>query len=76
MGPPAGMNEDETVIEIIEKFEAFKKWAKAKIETVWERTLTFRQKWLNDGNTKRDQTQPGIWPALLWAVKGLLANRI
>ena len=34
MGPPAGMNEDETVIEIIEKFEAFKKWAKAKIETV------------------------------------------
>ena len=34
MGLPAGMNEDETVIEIIEKFEAFKKWAKAKIETV------------------------------------------
>ena len=34
MGTPAGMNEDETVIEILEKFEAFKKWAKTKIETV------------------------------------------
>jgi len=34
MGTPTGMNEDETVIEILEKFEAFKKWAKTKIETV------------------------------------------
>lgn len=33
MGTPTGMNEDETVIEILEKFEAFKKWAKTKIET-------------------------------------------
>ena len=31
---PTGMNEDETVIEILEKFEAFKKWAKTKIETL------------------------------------------
>ena len=34
MGAPTGMNEDETVIEILEKFEAFKKWAKTKIETL------------------------------------------
>lgn len=34
MGTPTGMNEDETVIEILEKFEAFKKWAKTKIETL------------------------------------------
>lgn len=34
MATPTGMNEDETVIEILEKFEAFKKWAKTKIETV------------------------------------------
>lgn len=34
MGAPTGMSEDETVIEILEKFEAFKKWAKTKIETV------------------------------------------
>lgn len=34
IGTPIGMNEDEIVIEILEKFEAFKKWAKNKIETV------------------------------------------
>jgi len=27
-----GLNSDETAIEIIEKFESFKKWAKSKIE--------------------------------------------
>jgi len=31
---PNGVNSDETAIEIIEKFEAFKKWAKTKIETL------------------------------------------
>lgn len=34
MGTPTGMNEDETVVEILEKFESFKKWAKTKIETL------------------------------------------
>jgi hypothetical protein len=32
--PPTGMNDDETVVEILEKFEAFKKWAKTKIESI------------------------------------------
>jgi hypothetical protein len=32
--PPAGMNEDVTVIEILEKFEAFKRWAKTKIDAL------------------------------------------
>lgn len=31
---PAGMNDDETAKEIIEKFEAFKKWAKTKIDAI------------------------------------------
>jgi len=31
---PIGMNENQSVIEILEKFESFKKWAKTKIETV------------------------------------------
>lgn len=34
MGTPIGMNEDETVIEILKKFEAFKKWAKNEIESI------------------------------------------
>lgn len=34
MGTPIGMNEDETVIEILQKFESFKVWAKSKIETL------------------------------------------
>ena len=32
MMAPDGMNEDETAIEIMKKFEAFKKWAKTLIE--------------------------------------------
>lgn len=32
ISPPIGMNDDETAKEIIEKFIAFKKWAKTKIE--------------------------------------------
>lgn len=32
--PPSGMNEDVTVIEILEKFEAFKRWAKTKIDAL------------------------------------------
>jgi len=31
---PNGVNSDKTAIEIIEKFESFKKWAKNKIETL------------------------------------------
>jgi len=31
---PSGLGADETAIEIIEKFEAFKKWAKTKIENI------------------------------------------
>lgn len=34
IGTPTGMDEDETVIEILEKFEAFRKWAKTKIEAL------------------------------------------
>lgn len=34
IGIPIGMNEDETVIEILKKFEAFKKWAKNEIESI------------------------------------------
>lgn len=34
MGAPTGMNEDETVIEILEKFEGFKKWATAKVDSL------------------------------------------
>jgi hypothetical protein len=34
MFPPTEMDNDETVIEIIEKFESFKKWAKTKIENI------------------------------------------
>jgi len=33
VGVPAGMDADRTVIEIVEKFDAFKVWAKTKIET-------------------------------------------
>jgi len=32
MGTPIGMNEDETVKEILQKFEGFKQWAKSTIE--------------------------------------------
>lgn len=34
IGTPNGMNEDLTVIEIVQKFESFKKWAKTKIESL------------------------------------------
>lgn len=34
MGTPAGLNDDETVVSILEKFEAFKKWAKVQIENL------------------------------------------
>lgn len=34
IGTPAGMNDDATVIEIVEKFELFKKWSKTKIENI------------------------------------------
>ncbi len=34
MGTPIGMNDDETVSEVLEKFDAFKKWAKTKIESL------------------------------------------
>lgn len=34
MGTPTGMNDDETVIEILAKFEGFKSWAKSKIESI------------------------------------------
>ena len=34
MGTPAGLNDDETVVSILEKFEAFKKLAKVQIENL------------------------------------------
>jgi hypothetical protein len=34
MGSPVGMAEDETVLEILEKFESFKRWSKAKIDSL------------------------------------------
>lgn len=34
LGVPSGMNEDETVKEIMEKFNGFKSWAKSKIESL------------------------------------------
>ena len=32
MGTPIGENEDKTVIDILNKFESFKKWAKTEID--------------------------------------------
>jgi hypothetical protein len=34
LGTPIGLNEDKTVLEILEKFEGFKKWAKTQIENI------------------------------------------
>jgi hypothetical protein len=34
LGTPIGLNEDKTVLEILDKFEGFKKWAKTQIESI------------------------------------------
>lgn len=34
MGAPTGLNEDATVLEILEKFNGFKSWAKTKIDSL------------------------------------------